>query len=86
MLTCRQLDRASQVTNHKTGRVVPLVRAPRSANYNEVPAWLLPLAAGAVASDAASSLLDPLYPLLGAGAVGAVAASYVLGSSVLLPK
>ena len=78
-----------EVTNHSTGAVLPLLRAPpkgSSAVPGGVPGWALPLAVLLAGSDAASALVDPALPALLAAGLAATTVSAVAGSTLVVPK
>lgn len=73
------------LSNHTTRTVAQLLRPP-APGTGGLPTWLLPAAVTFVASDAASSLIDPVLPYLIAGAAATTAAVTVAGATVVLPK
>jgi hypothetical protein len=78
-----------EVTNHATGAVLPLVRAPpkgSSAVPGSIPGWALPLAVLLAGSDAASALVDPALPALLAAGLAATTVSALAGSTLVVPK
>jgi hypothetical protein len=78
-----------EVTNHASGAVMPLLRAPAKGSTSAtggVPGWAVPLAVLVAGSDAASALVDPALPALLAAGFAATAVSAVAGSTVLVPK
>jgi hypothetical protein len=79
------------LTNHTTTQSSLLLRPPSGSvgrgggGGGGLPSWVLPVAVILAASDAASSLIDPSLPLLGAGALAIVVASTVASNNVLVP-
>jgi hypothetical protein len=74
-----------QVTNHKTGVTLPLLRPPVSSTQNATN-WIMPAAVLLASGDAATYLIDPNLPLLAAAGAAAVASSAVAGNTMLIPK
>jgi len=79
-----------EVTNHATGLVLPLLRAPTkgaaaAGGAGGAPGWALPLAVLLAGSDAASALLDPGLPALLAAGAAAASLSALLGSRLAIP-
>lgn len=74
------------ITNHTVGGSTDLNR-PVDTN-DTVPGlkWLIPALIFFVGVDAASSMINPLYPMLFAGMVGSSALAVSVGSSVVLPN
>lgn len=82
------------VTDHSAdtaGRTTttPLLRPPPSASTSSptlFPPWLIPAVVVFAASDAATSLVDPILPFVVAGAITAGAAGVVVGNTFLIPR
>jgi len=76
------------VSNHTVRTSVQLLRPPDagSTSGSGAPAWLLPAVALLVASDAASSIVDPVLPYLIAGVAVTTAASVLAGTNVIIPR
>lgn len=77
------------LTNHITGEVSPLLRAPPPSEVQSGgswPTWLLPSVLLLASSDAASGLVDPSLPLILALSGGSLGAITVAANSLVLPK
>ncbi|GAB4823249.1 hypothetical protein N2152v2_010295 [Parachlorella kessleri] len=77
---------ALSLSNHSTSSSTPLQRPANPGAPAGLPPWLLPAATVLVASDAASSIIDPSLPFLAASAFAATVASGVAANTVLLPR
>lgn len=73
------------LTNHTTTQSSLLLRPPPSGGGGGLPSWVLPVAVILAASDAASSIIDPSLPLIGAGAIATVVASTVASNNIVVP-
>ena len=79
---------AMQATNHRTGAVTALLRAPPSGTQGGsiIPGWVLPAVVLLAGSDAASSLIDPALPLMIAAGAAAALGTVVTGATVVVPR
>lgn len=74
------------LTNHTLEMSTQLARPPAAGMPGGIPNWVIPAAAALVAADAASSLVNPIFPYLVAGAVVSTAATAVAAQKVALPR
>lgn len=74
------------ITNHTVGGSTDLNRPVDTNDTLPGLKWLLPALVFFVGVDAASSIINPLYPMLFAGMVGSSALALSLGSNVVLPN
>lgn len=75
------------LTNHSLNNSsTQLCRPPKPGMNGGIPSWVVPTTAALVAADAASSLIDPIFPYLVAGAVASTAATTIAAQKIALPR
>ena len=74
------------LTNHTLEITTQLARPPKPGMPGGLPNWVIPATAALVAADAASSLVNPIFPYLMAGAVASTAVTAVAAQKVALPR
>jgi hypothetical protein len=75
------------LTNHTLNNIsTQLSRPPKPGMPGGIPSWVIPTTAALVAADAASSLINPIFPYLVAGAVASTAATTIAAQKIALPR
>jgi len=75
------------LTNHSLkNSSTQLCRPPKPGMTGGIPSWMIPTAAALVAADAASSLINPIFPYIVAGAVASTAATTIAAQKIALPR
>lgn len=75
------------LTNHSLNNSsTQLCRPPKPGMTGGIPSWVIPTTAALVAADAASSLINPIFPYLVAGAVASTAATTIVAQKIALPR
>ncbi len=75
------------LTNHTLDNSsTQLSRPPKPGMPGGIPSWVIPTTAALVAADAASSLINPIFPYLVAGAVASTAATTIAAQKIALPR
>ena len=79
---------ALMLSNHSIRSVEYLMRPPRStaSTAGFLPSWLIPAAVAFAATEAVSSMIDPLLPWAIAGATTATVATGIAGTTIILPR